>query len=248
MKLYEIWNTIKEESTTNNINDKFKAYHGSGHKFDKFLHSFIGSGIGNGFGYGIYLTDSKSDAKQWAKTLEEEGAASASINNITVSDNLTNFIKSATDTHGNKPDIILAILRSYSKQLLKDNKIDESEYELIQSASTVKLNRSRFVYEVEVNGNDFISWESPITDEQFNKIQGSDKLNMSMDGNRISIDGKVIQNNGNALYNSIRGSQKDKSELLVKCGIDGVAYREGSGINYVVFDPNILRIIKRVTF
>lgn len=249
MKLYEIWKGIKEEST---IKEKFKVYHGSGYKFDKFLSSFIGSGIGNGFGYGIYLTDSKSDAKEWAKTLEQEDALTASIDNKTVSKELTNFIKSAVNTHGNKPEIILAILRSYSNQLLKDNNIDKSEYELIQSASAFKLNRSRFVYEVEVNGSDFIDWQSPVSMEQVNKIQaqsinGSNKLDISVNGNEISVDGKPIKN-GNALYNSIPGTQKDKSEFLMNCGIDGVVYRDGGGMNYVVFDPNILRIVKRIQF
>lgn len=231
------------------ICENFVAYHGSGVKFDDFSGDFIDSGIGNaGFGYGIYLTNTKQNAKGWAKSLEQK--ANVVIDGIKQSEIIEKFLTNAVDLHGNKPDLLLHILKAHIDKLYQENKITEKEYNFIKNSNTLKLTRSRFVYEVNVTGNDFIYWNKPISLEQVEKVKKqAQKENIEIDiviEGSIKINNKVIRN-GEDFYGSLKMTQKDKSSFLYRSGIDGVIYYEG-GENYVIFNPNSISINKRISF
>lgn len=231
------------------LNDNFTAYHGSGAEFDDFSGNFIGSGIGNaGFGYGVYLTNSKQNAKGWAKSLEK--TANVIIDGVKQSENIEKFLTRAVDLHGNKPDLLLHILKSHIDELLKKNKISKNEYNFIKNSNILKLVRSRFVYEVNVIGNDFIYWNKPISVEQIEKVkkQGQ-KENKDINiivGDVIKINDRIIKN-GEDFYSSLKMTQKEKSDFLYRSGIAGVIYYE-SGENYVIFNPQNIIIKKKISF
>lgn len=231
------------------VTESFIAYHGSGISFDSFSADFIGSGIGNnGFGYGIYLTDSKKNAKEWANSLEEN--SSVVIDGVNASDNVNKFMTNAVKTHGNKPEILMIIIKSYSKQLLESNEITNTEYDLINAATVLKLIRGRVLYEVGIDGHDFILWKSPVNDEQLSKILAQSKLEklgkITHDGGQLVINGRIIRS-GEDLYLSFGLSAKETSEFLVRSGIDGVKYYD-TYYNYVVFNPESLNIKKKTHF
>jgi len=225
------------------------AFHGTGISFDSFSSDYIGSGIGNnGFGYGIYLTESKKSAKQWADSLE--GKSTVTLDGIRASDGVNKFMTNAVKTHGNKPEILLIIIKSYSKQLLDSNEITNNEYDLIKAATLLKLVRARVLYEVEIFGSDFILWKSPITNEQIGKILTQFKLEGF--GKIVQDDGQLLINDmtirsGEDLYLSIGLSAKETSGLLSRSGIDGVVYYD-TYCNYVIFDPTSLNIKKKTHF
>ena len=229
--------------------ENFVAYHGSGVKFDDFSDDFIGSGIGNnGFGYGIYLTNTKQNAKGWAKSLEKK--ANVVIDGIKQSEIIENLLTNAVDLHGNNPDLLLHILKTHIGKLYQENKITEKEYNFIKNSNTLKLTRSRFVYEVNVTGDDFIYWNKPILLEHVEKVKKqAQKENIEID---IVIDGIIkindrIIKNGEDFYGSLKMTQKDKSSFLYRSGIDGVIYYDG-GKNYVIFNTNSISINKRISF
>jgi hypothetical protein len=232
-----------------NNNKEFIAYHGSGVEFDNFLDDFIGSGIGNaGFGYGIYLTDTKKNAKGWAKSLEK--TANVFIDGVKQSVNIGKFLTNAVDLHGNKPELLLHILKRYIDNMYKENKITEKEYDFIKNSNTLKLIRSRFVYEVNVLAKDFIYWNEPIPLEQVEKVyKQAEKENKEIDiviNNDININGRTIKN-GEDFYGSLKMPQKEKAYFLYRSGIDGVIFYE-NGENYVIFNPKNLSIKKKISF
>lgn len=87
---------------------------------------------------GIYLTDSKQNAKGWAKSLEK--TSNVIIDGVKQSENIEKFLTSAVDLHGNKPDLLLHILKSYIDKLLKENKISEKEYNFIKNSLVHLMN------------------------------------------------------------------------------------------------------------
>jgi hypothetical protein len=232
-----------------NLNENLIAYHGTNINFDKFSDLYIGSGIGNaGFGYGIYLTASKKEARNWAKTLEKP--ANAIIDNVEQSNEICKFLTNALNLHGNNPQLLLHILKTNLNNLYKDNKISKNEYEFIQNSNILKIKRNRYIYEVYIKGDNFIYWNKPITIDQINNIKNLnylENINIKIiDDNIIIINNKNIKN-GEDLYTSFKMSAKNTSYFLNKCGIDGIIYYD-NGENYVIFNPNIIEIKKKINF
>lgn len=218
--------------------DKIIAYHGSGVNFDNFLTNFIGSGVGNnGFGYGVYLTDSKKSAKDWATFLETK--SNVLIDNIKPSENIIEFLTRAVKLYGNKTELLLHVLKSNLEQLYKNGEINKEELDFLKKSSILKLKRSRIVYEVQILGSDFLLWNRPVTSEQLNKID----VQIKKENNIIY---KSFRN-GEDLYTSFNLPPKETSEFLYRSGIDGVIYYDGV-MNYVIFNPNIIKIVKKVYF
>lgn len=241
---------VKNFESFINLNDnQLFLYHGSGKKFDVFSNEFNGSGVGNnGYGYGIYLTDSKKSAKMWASHLETQ--SSVLIDGIKPSENVEEFLYRAVKLYGNKTDILLHVLKSNLDSLYKNNKITGDEYNFIKTANKLKLTRGRFVYEVEIKGDDFLLWKSLPTTEQLNKVSeqlSSEKLGVISIDKDIKVNNRMIRN-GEDLYLSIGLSPKETSFFLDRCGIDGIKYYEDNCANYVIFNLNSIIIKKKVNF
>jgi hypothetical protein len=231
------------------INEGVVAFHGSGSDFETFSNDFDATGIGAaGFGYGIYLTDNKQSAKSYAKSLEK--TSKVFIDGVRQSKQIEEFLTRAVDLHGNKSDILLIVLKSNLDNLYKDNKITTDEYNFIKNSNNLKLTRSRIVYEVFVNGDNFISWNEPVTIEQINKIKKQAQIeNINL---KILIDDKIFINNrliknGENLYGAINMHPKETSEFLQRSGIDGIVYYE-EGKNFVIFNPKNIKINKKINF
>ena len=227
------------------LNENIIAYHGTGVNFNAFSNEFNGTGImNNGFGYGIYLTNTRKNAKGWAESLEKP--SSVIIDGVKQSNNIEKFLTNAVDTHGNHSDILLHILKIYIDRLLKDNQISEKEYKFIENSKKLKLTRNRFIYEVEIIGEDFIYWNRPISIKQIEKVKSQAKkenknLDIIVNDNEININNNIIRS-GEDFYYSLRNMiQKEKSAFLNRSGIVGVKYDE----NYVIFNPDKNIIIKK---
>ena len=208
-------------------------YHGSPYSFDKFDNTQINNGIGGqAFGYGFYFTDDKKTAKGYAETLEK--IAEVTIDKIKPSNIISKYVSQIIDLHGNKPDLVLHILKVNSKQLLNDNKITDDEYNFIQNASKLKATRNRYLYEVEIPEGDYLNWTKIITDEQLSKI---------------NIPG-LKKDTGMNVYLKIAKmtSYKEASQILLKSGIIGTKYPANYGYEYVIFDPSMIKIIKKTNF
>lgn len=235
--------------TRQSLNEGVVAFHGSGSDFETFSNDFDDTGIGAAsFGYGIYLTDNKQSAKSYAKDLEK--TSKVFIDGVRQSKQIEEFLTRAVDLHGNKSDILLLVLKSNLDNLYKDNKITTAEYNFIKNSNNLKLTRSRIVYEVFVNGDNFISWNEPVTIEQINSVKKQAQIeNINL---KILIDDKIfinnrIINNGENLYGAINMKPKETSEFLHRCGIDGMVFYE-DGKNYVIFNPKNIKINKKINF
>lgn len=123
----------------------------------------------------------------------------------------------------------------------------------------VKANN--YVYEVEIpdnNGYNYLYWFEVASEQISRNISDGLKRLSSRFGNIGSCDGIVSENDtGKDIYEklvSLLGSPKAASLFLMNmCGIDGIVYPIGTvfdfngeeGNNYVIFDANKVRIVKK---
>lgn len=246
------------------------AYHGSPYNFDKFDLSKVGSGAkSQNYGYGSYFTESPSVAKQYAnpdslenifatktaKDLKDAFSAGgiSKVNEYVKNNNLQKY----------SPDINKFFDSTVYKVDIPDENIKyflDFESPISKQSSEVKAALSPIANKYKVGesqtGKDLyqeIVGEKRLLAERdalFNKYQ---KEGMSLSDAIRSMD-KKDKSKFDSIVNSIENlqeRQKAASNTLLNQGILGAKYKDltpelGVGTNnYVVYDPNIVKILER---
>lgn len=234
------------------------AFHGSPYRFDKFNPAKIGSGEGaQAYGHGLYFAESPEVAKSYQDVLGIQKTSMSQMAN----DNLSNYniapsnikhlhqvatdktipienaakvIKNANAALRNAPDEVLSNLVSNFREQSKGNlyKVD------IADESIPKM----------------LDWDKPLN-KQSKEIQPA--INAALEKiKKLGVTPNPNKMTGKDLYlgyQQYRGNQPDfASEGLKEFGISGVKYLDqgsrgvGKGTsNYVVFDPEKIKILER---
>lgn len=203
-----------------------KLYHGSPHDFDKFSMDKIGTGEGaQAYGHGLYFAENEGVARGYRDTL------SGSTGNAQHT-----MLRKVMG--GTTPDRVLpAMQRIYPGITANDIARLTREMETVPSPGRM--------YEVDVNANpeDFLDWDAPLSaqPQDVRWLAKDNKANLAARG--VFLDdttpgGHVVQ----AL----------KPEEYQGYNIPGIKYLDagsrgaGDGSrNYVVFDENLINIVKK---
>lgn len=261
--------TTTTEVATDEDKTGLILYHGSPSSFENFDISKIGTGEGaQAFGYGLYFTNEVDIAKGYANRLGSKKNFWESLENgneLSLSKEDFDFIKNEVDSLGfdgysaeqsnignirvggnneYAPDVLEALAIAFGKNAVSELESFGLTKEQIDRFLEIKRKISDpQLYKISAHEGkspsdyEYIDWREKLTDSQRKKI-GRD-----LDDN---ITGEEIYK---LLSQELGGDQK-ASEFLLSKGIDGITYKSqkgtggktGTGRNYVIFDPNVIRI------
>lgn len=245
------------------------VYHGSGAKFNRFDHSFMGTGEGaQAFGWGTYVTEVEGIGKQYAEAGNPAfSSLRAKIGNIDAAlHSLDLDVERANrelEQNSNKS------AKERAKYIIENAKYRrEALYEERASVEKEMSKLGRNLYTVEIpndNGSNYLHWDKRITDAQKTMLsQTAENEGVVFDfyGDKVAAEeyfakmGEGIE--GFQLYKALEralGSDKAASEFLGRAGFVGIRYTadRASGVkrsesNYVIFNESDARITDRVEF
>ena len=245
----------------NFVADEFggmKLYHGSPHDFDKFSMDKIGTGEGaQAYGHGLYFAENEVVAKGYRDALSLDAGFSYKGKSGLTRDQLAEEI--AKDFGGGYLDNVT------TPRGVADGVMDE----LVYGPASRKLGPERAalreklladiqrtdpgkMYEVDVNANpeDFLDWDAPLS------AQPQSVRDALAETGYVAPEGSDIGNmSGRMAYAKLAGGTNDTApatEALRAKGIPGIKYLDqgsrgaGDGSrNYVVFDENLINIVKK---
>lgn len=238
-----------------------KAYHGSPHDFDKFSMDKIGTGEGaQAYGHGLYFADSEDVARNYRDALTQQNASAAQRSLAASNGDVAKAIEEAQrrvalyTQKANEPGA-----PEMAHRLLQINKQKLADLE----AGAKPLGS---MYEVNINASpdDFLDWDKPFASaddvERFAaKFDATDPALRK----RLEDFGYVRQQmgqpmpDGNDIIREVMGGigstdAARASGVMQEAGIPGIKYLDqgsraaGDGSrNYVVFDENLISIVKK---
>jgi len=233
-----------------------KAYHGSPADFDKFSDEFIGTGEGaQAYGYGHYLAENPQVGKSYRDKLSPRKP----VDEADVSFDVENYFGDDIAEHA-------ADRAEYMSQGDKGvyYHFDDGSRGYIDDAGEFiaeGVPQGKF-YEVSVDADlgELLDWDKPFN-QQPEYVQKKLRENLPKEvRSRIaaaqqSFGAEKVK--GGDIINSILadhyGSQKKVSKALNDMGIKGIKYSDGASRaaeggtkNYVVFDPEIIKIATKL--
>ena len=253
-----------------NIPEMMTVYHGSGAKFDKFDHSFMGTGEGaQAFGWGTYVTEVEGIGRTYAN-------ASGNLFKGGFGDFYLKKIRDGLAEGKGFEEIKQNLLDrdSYLYEKVGGSKTDDMyfihDYEKLQSLKEEDL-PTRNLYTVEIpedNGSNYLQWDKRGDAERQERVlNGLMKIGFEIepDGNHITLtraaDMIVLNINatGAELYTELSeglGGDKQASEFLNDIGFVGISYpaeamsggRADKAKNYVIFNESDAQITDRIEF
>lgn len=267
-----------------------KVYHGSGADFTEFDFDHMGEGAGSqAFGWGGYVTSSEEIGKSYVeltrkkptyvyngKEMSEDDLRSVlldkvGIDNASILDdflyNLEKYGVSEAKSILRKGDY------AYFKDLLKgtygsirsgyQNKVDAAELILAPRNIRVKKYKGN-LYEVDIpddNGNNYLDWDAPITDELIDKVAKALPSLRSYDIKDLKKDRTFDNFYKTISMRSVKddaafNDDKAASKLLASLGYTGIKYKAGRNFggaeegdtNYVIFKPEDMKITEHTKF
>lgn len=240
-----------------------KAYHGSPHNFDKFKMDRIGTGEGaQAYGHGLYFAENENVAQNYRAALKLKGHDGSSETEMLRSAGFTDedmrqlqpFLDTASDAQG--------AMRQFSDWTGK-----KATPEMQSAVSAVLESRPKgSMYEVNINANpdDFLDWDKP-----FASADDVERFAAKFDGvdpalrKKIEDYGYMRQQagqpmpDGNDILREVFGGVGEKASqqatrTMSEAGIPGIKYFDGNSRssgegsrNYVVFDENLINIVKK---
>ena len=248
------------------------AWHGSPHTFDKFSLDKIGTGEGaQAYGHGLYLAESPQVAEGYKAStrrpeflvngnrwITDQGGVVRSPNGKTAATlplDQYNAILGLSGSKTNKPLTELAEeAESFlqTRQGMTPAKIKAAKQAIL--SGKVKLDaETGALYKTDIPEEAvarFLDWDKPLSQQaqhiqSFARASGAD-LNKAYGG--VGGDGSNLMK----LLSQRIGSPDKVSELLKQAGIPGIRYLDGGSrgagqgsSNFVVFDPELIRILER---
>ena len=220
-----------------------RLYHGSPHDFDKFSMDKIGTGEGaQAYGHGLYFAEAEDTAKAYRDQLQFPRIDGASTPVEKVADDL-NYHR------GN----VEGVKKIYEGMLANGDEAAKkmAQEKLAALPEAVDRFKGR-MYEVDVNANpeDFLDWDAPLS------AQPQSVRDALAETGYVAPEGSDIGNmSGRMAYAKLAGGTNDTApatEALRAKGIPGIKYLDqgsrtaGDGSrNYVVFDENLINIVKK---
>ena len=239
------------------------AWHGSPHKFDKFSLDKIGTGEGaQAYGHGLYLAESPEVAKSYqdlAKRVgpQVDGAPLNKMNASFAESALINMYQNRL-VAGLPPDIAATQTAKWGEthpQIGKD--VADSFVQRLAPPPNGSL------YKVDLPDSAiarFLDWDKPLS-QQAPEVQKSiqpilDQWKSRIDSGQVTDDlyndalNKTIL--GKDLYTAAGATSPKATSALKQNGILGIKYLDGGSrgagqgsSNFVVFDPEMIRILER---
>ena len=267
-----------------------KVYHGSGADFTEFDFDHMGEGAGSqAFGWGGYVTSSEEIGKSYVeltrkkptyvyngKEMSEDDLRSVLLDKVGIDNaNILDDFLYNLEKYGVSE--AKSILRkgdyAYFKDLLKDtygsvrsgyqNKVDAAELILAPRNIRVKKYKGN-LYEVDIpddNGNNYLDWDAPITDELIDKVAKALPSLRSFDIKDLKKDRTFDNFYKTISMRSVKddasfNDDKAASQLLASLGYTGIKYKAGRNFggaeegdtNYVIFKPEDMRITEHTKF
>jgi len=257
---------IPAKIAANEVAQGIRAYHGSPHSFDKFDMSKIGTGEGaQAYGHGLYFAEKEGVAKGYRDDLTKSGTEGAQRRLKRAGGDID---KAITDTQQLADKYRSGGANNYALAA-------EEDLRFLQKYKDTGEWTPGHMYEVNIRANPerFLDWDKPLS-EQSNYVQNAisnfphrgenwtfkdtietlraaphmvDDASFNLTGNEIyNYLGKT-----NMVGNRAEGS-REVSKQLIESGIPGIKYLDqgsraaGEGSrNYVVFDQNIIDILRK---
>jgi hypothetical protein len=243
-----------EAGPLSNALKAIRAYHGSPHKFDKFDLSKIGTGEGaQAYGHGLYFAEAEPVARNYL------GHPEARYRRF--SGHMEPREEFAFDiaTGMSDPrdfDVMTKLASKYGENISFDEAQDLAKQALSNRGS---------MYEVDIHANPehLLDWDkpvsqqSPIIQEMARKIEPQNKGIRSavlLDRFKSGAEQEHYPLTGASLHANLyrEGDNVKATDFLKEHDIPGIKYLdagsrgtgEGSS-NYVVFDPNLIEILRR---
>lgn len=267
-----------------------KVYHGSGADFTEFDFDHMGEGAGSqAFGWGGYVTSSEEIGKSYVELTRKKPTYVYNGKEMS-EDDLRSFLldKVGIDNANILDDFLYnlekygvseakSILRkgdyAYFKDLLKgtygsirsgyQNKVDAAELILAPRNIRVKKYKGN-LYEVDIpddNGNNYLDWDAPITDELIDKVAKALPSLRSYDIKDLKKDRTFDNFYKTISMRSVKddaafNDDKAASKLLASLGYTGIKYKAGRNFggaeegdtNYVIFKPEDMKITEHTKF
>ena len=267
-----------------------KVYHGSGADFTEFDFDHMGEGAGSqAFGWGGYVTSSEEIGKSYVELTRKKPTYVYNGKEMPEDDLRSVLLDKVGRDNSNILDDFLynlekygvseakSILRkgdyAYFKDLLKDtygsvrsayqNKVNAAELLLAPRNIRVKKYKGN-LYEVDIpddNGNNYLDWDAPITDELIDKVAKALPSLRSYDIKDLKKD-RTFDNFYKAIsMRSVKddaafNDDKAASKLLASLGYTGIKYKAGRNFggaeegdtNYVIFKPEDMKITEHTKF
>ena len=246
------------------------VFHGSPHKFSKFDHRMMGSGEGaQAYGWGTYLADEPEVARMYQRFFGQRGADWTDPQHTAF-----DVLNRAGGDRAAALDDLRRTERAQKLQMGKVNNEVTEAINLLERGETPspKLNEANF-YEVDLPDDQIakmLDWDAPLSKQPENVKKALKELPDPKLRNRIFGGTNVpgVELKGSEIYGEIsdymaggrstdmyapagRGQQAASEELNF-LGIPGIKYFDGSSRaagegtrNYVVFDENVMNILKR---
>lgn len=267
-----------------------KVYHGSGADFTEFDFDHMGEGAGSqAFGWGGYVTSSEEIGKSYVELTRKKPTYVYSGKEMSDDDLRSVLLDKVGIDNANILDDFLynlekygvseakSILRkgdyAYFKDLLKgtygsirsgyQNKVDAAELILAPRNIRVKKYKGN-LYEVDIpddNGNNYLDWDAPITDELIDKVAKALPSLRSYDIKDLKKDRTFDNFYKTISMRSVKddaafNDDKAASKLLASLGYTGIKYKAGRNFggaeegdtNYVIFKPEDMKITEHTKF
>jgi hypothetical protein len=224
-----------------------KAYHGSPHSFDKFRMDRIGTGEGaQAYGHGLYFAESEDVARSYRDALAPQNANVQA----TLRQNDGDFQKAIEEAKRRVTHYENMEPSSRRDGLLNLNKMKLEELE--SQASGAAPNPGS-MYEVNINANpdDFLDWDKPLS-QQSAKVRDTVKSQIKKSSPWLDDDTIPDMAGDKIFYSPGSVSPSGNTAAFQEAGIPGIKFLDqssrnvGSGSrNYVVFDENLISIVKK---
>lgn len=244
------------------------AYHGTPHTFDKFDISKVGTGEGaQAYGHGIYFAEAPGVARGYQMALGQKAGETTTIDGKPVE-----VLYEQIQNKANRLPVKEAQIEYDKAAMLEKMMLDTPPDELISYAKDIGADpkvikwletdiapKTKFpgaFYKVDIPDkaiDTFLDWDKPLKDQP----SALKKIRLTIDDKDLlkSFDYNVDKgiSGGNAYSSWVSGkTPKDVSDTLNKAGIQGVKYldqgsrgtKNGTS-NFVVFDPNIVKMLER---
>lgn len=241
-----------------------RAYHGSPHSFDKFSMDAIGTGEGaQAYGHGLYFAENEGVAKKYRDDLSGWSSAGAERTLESVGGDVDRAILETQQKldrliERSKTGAFQGAERNFNMQ----RQIQEDKIAQLEKYKRTGNFDAGSMYEVNINANpeDFLDWDSPAPQQSdrvrkaLTSIANSDPEVMSKfreamaRGDSGSIYEAILQDK----TGTVAGNQAGAARRLRESGILGIKYKDAGSRgtdaatrNYVVFDENLINIVKK---
>ena len=258
---------IKDNHTSNNLDEDL--WHGSPNDFNEFKLDYMGSGEGaQAFGWGLYFTELEDIADRYSRIKNDILSITQHLYGL----KYTN--KDVEELESMRNDEIIKLINNKFEEesLILKNKIkdkpDKTKFYNHLLNTKISL-RDKYINELKksnptkyfakfkdnksIDSFNWLQWDKPLTDNQKTLIKKS--------ANDETIN-DYIDKNGQNLYAGLissTGSPKEASLSLLRSGFDGIKFPAESiargktsetarGFNYVIFNPDIINIEKKIKY